>query len=117
MMIDLEKQIKNHTDWITLIRGLFEHPSSSFINSSIIENHHICHLGKWLDSQKQENQDENHKLQNLIDVHKEFHENAGQILELVQLQKHDEAWELESKLQYLSDEIIRLLNELEVSGA
>lgn len=112
-MIDIEEQIRHHRDWISLIEGLFDHPSSSMMNRSIIENEHICELGRWLDEQRDhENFSKNADFQRLLIVHRDFHQTAASIMEMMRHHQQQESLELQSSFHELSSEVIRLLRLL-----
>jgi len=78
-----------------------------------IKNHRVCQLGKWLDST------EGKALPNrseIIELHKNFHEEASQILDLALQGRKDEAimhiQPLTSKFSQLSSQLVNKLAEI-----
>ena len=111
--MDFDIAINQHLHWVNLVESLFNEDDSKILNSSSIIKDNECDLGKWIYSA------ENELLLNkvyleLVQVHKDFHYQAGKIILNYQSGRKEEALKLQQSFNDLSKQIISLLNQLKV---
>lgn len=109
--MDFDIAINQHLNWVNLVESLFNETDSNILNSSSLIKDNECDLGKWIYSA--DNKLLSNKIyQDLVQVHKDFHFQAGTIILNYQSGRKEEAEQLHKSFKELSMQIISLLNQL-----
>ncbi len=79
---------------------------------STVKNHHLCGLGKWRDSEGRRFE---HlpEIKALDDAHQRFHALVANAIETTNRNNRDEAIAMLARIDVMSDEVVRLLENLE----
>lgn len=105
--------INQHLNWVNLVESLFNENDSKILNPSLIIRDDECELGKWLYSVDKD-LSANKTYLELVQVHKDFHFQAGSIISCYQSGKIDEARKLHKPFRDLSEHIVSLMNQLKM---
>lgn len=109
--VDFDKIIQSHSRWKFHLKDAVEQGKSNF---TVVEvrNPHLCQFGQWLDSPEGK---KTPHYQELFELHRHFHEEAANILQLA-LHKQKEAalekMKLGSQFNQLAAKLINHLAEI-----
>ena len=78
--IDFRSAIQIHAKWKIRLKDYIEGTSNEDLKVAVISRDDQCVLGKWLYSDGKEKYGNFKEFQQLIDLHREFHQCAGQVL-------------------------------------
>ena len=111
MQQPINQYINAHLQWIEKLTTAIYGGQIPERNTASVDN--ACALGKWIHSEEVLYKN-NNEFNELIEKHRQFHIAVGQIIDLVQVGKMDEAKvEMTSgKFRQLSREVINLLSKL-----
>jgi methyl-accepting chemotaxis protein len=82
-----------------------------------LSNHHTCRLGKWYDKVEDTKYKNNPVFQKLVDPHKLVHEHGIQAVRYFNDGQLDKALHEIEKVEIASKDVLRMLSELESTGA
>jgi len=111
-MINIDKLINHHKEWMIIVESIFQNKSEVLDLSSMIRDPTSCELGKWLLSSETKELSNKPGFLKLKVVHQAFHEIAGIISVLFQKNNFQEAQRMEKEFNELSQEILQLLEDL-----
>ncbi len=111
--MDFDIAVNQHMNWINLVESLFNESDSTILNASSITRDDECDLGKWIYSVDKDLVS-NKIYQELVQVHKDFHFQAGIIILNYQSGRKEEALQLHKSFKDLSIRIILLINQLQM---
>ncbi|MCE1190795.1 MAG: CZB domain-containing protein [Acidovorax sp.] len=87
--VDLESAIKAHAQWRTKLRDAARHQEQ--LDADTIGRDDCCDLGRWLHGRGQGSYGSVPAFQALVDRHREFHEVAGSVAQLINRGAYSEA--------------------------
>lgn len=103
---DIDQVIEAHLKWKVRVDNKLEGNSGDAMSHSDAElNHHLCTLGKWIDSKNYVDTDFLH----LKFIHKEFHLLAAELIGYSDMNETDNITETYEKFRSYSEEIVSLL--------
>lgn len=111
--MDFDIAINQHLNWVNLVESLFNEGDCKILNPSLVIKEDQCDLGKWLYSVNT-NILSNKIYQELVQVHKDFHFQAGTIILNYQSGRKEEALKLQVSFKELSKDIISLIKQLKM---
>lgn len=111
--LDIDSAIAAHKAWFASLQAAIEGIHASQILEMSVADHSKCVLGAWLHSAAPESFQDHDLLHSIQEVHIEFHQLAGMIVDLLEKGDADNALHiLEMKLPLVSDALTLLLEEL-----
>ena len=110
--MDFDAEIIKHLEWRTMIETLFRDRERAYVSPATIIQDDKCQLGKWIYSSESKIYANLPVFKTLIEVHKDFHLQAGTIMTICNNGDFTEASELEDEFYRLSAEVITCLKEL-----
>ncbi|MDP3531787.1 MAG: CZB domain-containing protein [Alphaproteobacteria bacterium] len=115
--MDFQEAAKAHRDWNTKLRMYLN--GSGVLNPEDIQKDNLCALGQWIYGEGKKNIIYT-EYEELRKIHMEFHENAAEIVRLIDSNKKEEAnlkLSADSKFRELSLKILTLLSFMEKKAA
>jgi len=110
--MDFDAEIIKHLQWRTMIENLFRDRERPYVSPATIIQDDKCQLGKWIYSPSSKSYEKFPVFNALVEVHKDFHLQAGTIMTICNNGNFDEASELEEEFYRLSGEVIKCLEKL-----
>ena len=104
----IDKAIWAHSRWKVHLKQAIETGQSDF-SVADVQNPHTCAFGKWLDSAVGKSLPD---YSQIFELHKKFHEEASQILELALIGKTHEATEQMKLGSHFNQLTAQLVNKL-----
>ena len=108
----LNQYINAHLQWITKLTTAIYGGQIPDRNTASVDN--ACALGKWIHGEGNQLHGNTKEFAELREKHRQFHITVGQVIDLVQIGKIDEAkLEMTSgRFRQISGEVINLLSRL-----
>ena len=111
--MDFKEEIEKHLLWKSTIESLFDTRSHQFTSVNVVSDDHLCQLGRWIHSNDAKAYASNAVFQELETCHKEFHQQASDILALYKEKEPEQAQEKLQRFTELSNEVIACLEKLQ----
>ena len=92
--IDFRNAIQIHAKWKLRLKNYIEGKSNEDLKAAVISRDDQCVLGKWLHDEGQAKYGNVKEFQKLIEMHREFHQCAGQVLMQAQSGQQKRALEM-----------------------
>jgi methyl-accepting chemotaxis protein len=89
MNFSIEEALHKHADWKLKLRTAIS--TKEKLDAATITKDNCCDVGRWLYGEGKKRWSSSPELQNAIDAHKAFHQQAGRIAALVNAGKYSEA--------------------------
>lgn len=90
--MDLQKAIERHTQWKIILRSAVLEKAT--VDAGSIRLDDCCVLGKWLHGDGKSVHGSKPSFPQLVAVHAEFHQQAGQVADAINAKQYDEAEKL-----------------------
>lgn len=113
LKLDIDSAIAAHKGWFASLQAAIDGIHATQILEMTVADHSKCVLGTWLHSTAPESFEDSELFRSIQEVHIEFHQIAGAIIDLLEQGNADQALHiLEKKLPLVSDALLLLLEEL-----
>lgn len=114
--MDIKQEINQHLEWIERIASLLGSEEVTQDKIDELTQHDKCELGRWLSAEDSADYQGFAEFQALIDSHAEFHQLAGELLEVLERGEEAKALETEKRFIEMSQRVIGYLQALEMGG-
>lgn len=111
--MDIKQEINQHLEWIERIASLLGSEEVTQEKIDELTQHDNCELGRWLNAEDSAAYHSFSEFQALIDSHAEFHQMAGELLEVLERGEESEALETEARFIEMSQRVIDHLQALD----
>ena len=87
--MDLESAIGKHAEWKVKFRAAIA--KNQQMDIVHVGNIHVCEFGAWLDGEGKRQNRHLTEFSNLIEIHKQFHQEAVKVASLINAKRYPEA--------------------------
>ena len=110
--MNIDQEIDNHLQWIETVASLLNNEPLQETEMQELTRHDVCSLGQWMTSADAAKYQSQPVFQALEDVHRQFHQAAGELVAALQKDDEEAAFAAQQAFIRLSHGVVEQLMAL-----